>query len=270
MKLKVMNFNICCGDDPGDNTIAARAPRVGMIIDRYDPDVIGFQEYTPVWKPLIDGMLGERYEIFNQYRSESNLESTPILWKKERFECNRKGYFWLSDTPEVESRGWDELFNCFRICEYVVLQERMSGICFTHMNTHFGFGDKGQVASARLIGEKSKLISHYPTFVTGDFNMSAGMPGYMEMTKFFCDVNAVTARNSEATFHNYGENDATIEEIFPALRSKGQSILHIDLCFSGDGIVPLKQFIVKDKPGGGFPSDHYALLSELEIEKWEF
>ncbi len=139
MKLKVMNFNICCGDDPGGNTIAERAPRLGKIVKKYAPDVIGLQEYTPIWKPHIERIFGDEYEIFNKYRAESSLESTPILWKKEKFECLKKGYFWLSDTPDAESKGWDELYDCFRICEYVVLHDKKEGICFTHMNTHYGF-----------------------------------------------------------------------------------------------------------------------------------
>ena len=93
MKLKVMNFNICCGDDPGGNTIAERAPRVEKIVRKYASDIIGLQEYTPVWKPYIERIIGDEYEIFNKYRAESSLESTPILWKKEKFECLKKGYF---------------------------------------------------------------------------------------------------------------------------------------------------------------------------------
>ena len=66
MKLKVMNFNICCGDDPGGNTIAERAPRIGKIIKKYDPDIIGLQEYTPNWAPFITETIGSSYEIFNK------------------------------------------------------------------------------------------------------------------------------------------------------------------------------------------------------------
>ena len=84
------------------------------------------------------------------------MESSPILWKKDKFELLDKGNFWLSDTPEVESRGWDELYNCWRMCEYVILKHIESGKIFTHMNTHYGFGDNGQVKSSKLIYEYSQ------------------------------------------------------------------------------------------------------------------
>lgn len=266
MKLKVMNFNICCGDDPGGNTIAERAPRIGKIIKKYDPDIIGLQEYTPNWAPFITETIGSSYEIFNKYRAKNSAESTPILWKKDRFKCLKYGYFWLSDTPDIESKGWDELFDCYRICEYVVLKENISGTCFTYFNTHYGFGNNGQISSSRLIYERSKQISDFPTVITGDFNMSAETPGYKEMTKYFTDVNAATAKNYDATFHNYGINNSELSEIFPELSKKGSSVLHIDHCFISNDVIPINQYIIKDLPDGGFPSDHYALLNYIEIK----
>lgn len=266
MKLKVMNFNICCGDDPGGNTIAERAPRVEKIVRKYAPDIIGLQEYTPIWKPHIERIIGDEYEIFNKYRAESNLESTPILWKKEKFECLKKGYFWLSDTPDTESKGWDELYDCFRICEYVVLRDKKEGICFTYMNTHYGFGDKGQASSSRLIYERSKIISDFPTVITGDFNMCAGSAGYNEMIKYFTDVNEATVKNYSETFHNYGVKSDDASENSPDEDINGRSKLHIDYCFVNKGVIPLNQRIIKDLPDGGYPSDHYALISELEIK----
>ena len=109
MSIKVMSFNICCSDGPEGHKLEECAPRVTGVLAKYDPDIIGFQEATPRWFGLLNSYINENgYEVFNMYRAESNKESTPMLWKKDRFECLDKGYFWLSDTPEVESKGWDE------------------------------------------------------------------------------------------------------------------------------------------------------------------
>ena len=36
----------------------------------------------------------ENYEIFNKYRTQTGwMESAPILWKKDKLECIKKGYF---------------------------------------------------------------------------------------------------------------------------------------------------------------------------------
>lgn len=63
--------------------------------------------------------------MFLKYRNETvDVEGAPILWKKDKFELIKSGYFWLSDTPEIESKGWDEKYDCFRMCSYVILKDK--------------------------------------------------------------------------------------------------------------------------------------------------
>lgn len=88
-----ISFNIRCANDPNGNSIKERAERLKAVLDKYNADIIGFQEATPEWLDIIKKDYGEKYEIFNRYRDSANLESTPILWKKEHFECIDKGYF---------------------------------------------------------------------------------------------------------------------------------------------------------------------------------
>lgn len=248
MKLKVISFNIRCCDDKDGHSIKERAPRLAKVTEKYDADIIGFQEYTVPWEEQIAKYYPD-YEMFLKYRSVNELEAAPILWKKGKFELLDSGYFWLSDTPEVESRGWDQLYNCWRMCEYVILKHIESGKVFTHMNTHYGFGDKGQIDSSRLIYEYSKKISSNPTFVTGDFNMRPTSLGYAEMTKYFTDVNMVTAKDMITTYHGYGRvNDE-----------------HIDFCFIDDKIKPLYLKTITETVDGKYPSDHYGIYTELEI-----
>lgn len=250
MKITAVSFNIRYGDDANGHSIPERAPRLDALVTPLQPDVIGFQEYTVPWEKEIEKYFGEKYEIFNKYRSVSNLEATPILWKKDKFHCLKKGYFWLSDTPEVESKGWDTL-NCCRICNYAVLKEKQSGKIFTFMNTHFGFGEKGQVDSARLVYEYSKKISNYPTFITGDFNMTPQAAAYKEMTNNFIDVNAVTLKDFGDTFHDYNP--------------KIERNQHIDYCFADENVKPINLTVIDGDIDGKFPSDHFGLFVELEI-----
>lgn len=252
MEISIISFNIRCCSDSNGNSIAERAPRLSTVTSKYDADVIGFQEYRPEWESYIAKFYSDKYDMFNKYRSQKiDIESSPILWKKDKFECVRSGYFWLSDTPEVESRGWDEIYNCFRMCVYVILKDKKTEEMFTFMNTHFGFGDKGQVSSAELIYEYSKKISTYPTFIVGDFNMTPDSAGYAVMTKKFTDVNAVTANDLKTTYHGYNPE-----------KIKDQ---HIDYCFIDKNITPLSQKIIDDLVDNKFPSDHYGLYIILKF-----
>lgn len=251
MKLNVITFNIRCCDDPNGHSIPERAPRLAKVTSCYDADVIGFQEYTPEWEPFIREFYGDRYDMYSVYRCKDDPEGTPILWNKERFEVQKTGCFWLSDTPEVESKGWDELYDCYRICAYVILKDKDGGECFTIMNTHYGFGDKGQTDSSMLIYDYSKKISDNKTFVIGDFNMIPGDAGYNEMLRHFRDVNVCIANDTRSTFHGYTPEIDTRE--------------HIDFCFIDESITPLGYEMITETIEGKFPSDHFGLHIELEL-----
>lgn len=252
MKLNVISFNIRCCDDPDGNSIAERAPRLFTVTSKYGADIIGFQEYRPAWEEYITEFYGEDYDMFSKYRNlTEDIEASPILWRRDKFECLKRGYFWLSDTPETESRGWDERFNCYRMCLYVILKEKESGNTFTVMNTHFGFGDNGQVKSADLIYEYSQKISNLKTFIVGDFNMTPESSGYARMTLNFRDVNALTTKDLRSTYHNYNPEEIKNE--------------HIDYCFVGEGITPINQTLITDTVENKYPSDHFGLFVELDI-----
>lgn len=253
MKINIISFNIRCCDDPNGNSVFERAPRLKEIISRYPADIIGFQEYNKKWQPYITDYYGGQFEIFNKWRTENpkEIESTPILWKKDAFECVKTGFFWLSDTPEVESRGWDELYNCHRMCVYVILKDKNSGKAFTVMNTHFGFGDKGQVKSADLVYEYSKKASQFPTVIIGDFNMTSQKSAYAAMTENFIDVNAVTARDECTTYHGYKPDTVNDKRI--------------DFCFVDKSVSPIDMKTIKDTVDGNYPSDHYGLYVNLDI-----
>lgn len=252
MDLKIISFNIRCCDDKGGNSIEERAPRLNEVITPLNADLIGLQEYRPAWESHIAKYFGEKYEIFNKYRCETtDIESSPILWRKGKFECVKTGYFWLSDTPEVESRGWDEIYNCYRMCVYAILKDKVTGKFFNFMNTHFGFGDKGQMASADLIFDYSKRICDYPTVIVGDFNMRPDSAGYKRMSEYFVDVNAVTAKDMRTTFHGY--------------KPLEHPDSHIDYCFVDRKVEPVSQSIIDTLVDGKYPSDHYGLEIAVKL-----
>lgn len=252
MKLKVISFNILCADFKDERSVANRAPRLISLLKSCDADVIGLQEYTPLWESYITSALGDEYEIYNVWRG--NEESTPILWKKDKFECLKKSRFWFSDTPENMSGWHDNVFPCNRICEYAVLQDKQSKKCFTFMNTHLGFGDELQVKCVRLLTEYANKISEFPTLVTGDFNMTPYSPAYSEMTKSFVDVSAGTDKADFLTTHNYE----------PEIRAKKPNDFHIDYCFVKNGATPLLYGILDQRVDGLYPSDHFGLYIELD------
>ncbi len=245
MELNVVSFNIRCCDDKGGYSIAERAPRLNAVIAPYNADILALQEYRPAWEKHIAAFYDSEYDMFLKYRNQTvDIEASPILWKRDKFALVDSGYFWLSDTPLVESRGWDEVYNCFRMCAWVILEEKSSGTRFAVMNTHFGFGDRGQIKSAELIAGYSASISPYPTVILGDFNMHPDSPAYAVMTEHFCDANMPNPDLS-TTYHGYspeGKNE------------------HIDYCFVNKGVKSAEQKIITETVDGKYPSDHFGLF----------
>lgn len=252
MRIKIISFNIRCVDDENGNSIQERAPRLFAVTAPYDADVIGFQEFTPLWEASINQFFFDKYAFFNQYRTDTGwIESAPILWKKEKFDCLKRGYFWLSDTPEIMSGGWDS-YHHNRICLYVVLKDKKSGKTFVFMNTHLGFGEENQVKSVRLIHQYMEKLTPYPIFITGDFNMTPSSCAYAEMLKRMADVNALTVNDRRSTYHGYNQQNDFDE--------------HIDYCFIDRNLTPTTFKIIDELIENKFPSDHYGIFAELKIK----
>ena len=249
--MKVITFNLRCKDDQGGNSIDERAPRLEKIMQKYDADVIGFQEVTEKWMPYLESYYGNEYEIFNRWRSASSHESTPILWKRSMFECLDKGYFWFSSTPHLESKGEDSRGHC-RICMWVTLRSKTDGSEFTYFNTHFGFGDEYQCKSAKLILDHIKAMNVKAAVVTGDFNMTKKSPAFAVMTSELVDVNAATVNDSATTIHHYKPDN--FKDII------------IDFCFvSKNTVTPVTSKRIDDTVDSMFPSDHFGVYSEVNV-----
>ncbi len=249
MVLDFVSFNIRCCDDPDGNSISERAPRLKKILKPIEADVITFQEVRPKWVPELERDFSDEYESYLCYRSEEKPEGLVTLWKKDRFVCTEKGFFWFSDTPEKESLGWDEKYKCPRICSYTVLKEKGTDFTFLVMNTHFGFGDAGQVKSANLI---KSYRNRYPTMnavVAGDFNMLPQSPGHLALKEEFLDANEETACDRRATYHAYA----------PSPEQK----MHIDYIFCDKSILPKQFLFLEENVDGKYPSDHFGIYSTL-------
>ncbi len=248
--MNIVTFNVRICDDANGNSVNERAPRLKKILEKYNPDIVGFQEATPKWMEFFNEYYGEKFEIFNKYRALNNKESTPIIWKREKYDLIDKGYFWLSDTPWIESLGKDT-WECKRICMWVLLKEKSTNKEFYYFNTHFGFGDEDQLNSVKLIKQTADILNAEAFILTGDFNMHLDSKAYTKMTEYYTDVNMATVKDTGTTFHNYGE----VEDE------------HIDYCFiNSKKISPINSKVIDDTVDGKYPSDHYGIYFELNIK----
>ncbi len=251
--LKIVSYNVRCANDGDGKNIADRAPRFKKVMAQYDPDIMGLQEVVPSWMTHLERDFGSTYSYINQWRAASSQESTPIFWKKSKFTLVESGHFWLSDTPNKESKATSWGAEYYRICMWVKLKVKATGKTFLFFNTHFDTKSSPQVPSAKLVIERAEGMggfSQFAVFCTGDFNMKPDTAGYKEMCKRFNDINRDLENLNTPTYTSY--------------QTKAGSI--IDYCFySFSKVEPLKYQVVEEYVNNGYVSDHSGLYIEARL-----
>lgn len=171
--IKIMSFNIRY-DEPNDgenNWKFRRQSCVDMINDQ-QPDVFGIQEGLVHQVNFLDSALVD-FAFVGEGRDSliKNNEYTAIFYHTSKFDLISSGTNWLSETPEVSSKGWDAKYN--RIMTWAHLKNKEDDKEFIVLNTHFDHrGAQARIESAKLIAQKAAELSGNTlmTFVIGDFN----------------------------------------------------------------------------------------------------
>ncbi len=176
IELKLGTFNIRysnASDSVAGNGWGQRAPHVAGLIRFHDFDIIGTQEgkYHQL-QDMLSMMPGYDYIGVGRDDGIHAGEHSAIFYKTDRFDVVDHGDFWLSETPDRPSKGWDAPSHK-RICSWGVFCDKASGEKVLFINLHMDH--KGVVAraeSARLVLERIKQFGNsMPTIVTGDFNV---------------------------------------------------------------------------------------------------
>lgn len=106
-------------------------------------------------------------------------EYSPVFYRKERFEVLESGTFWLSETPNEVSFGWDAA--CRRVCSYGYFKDKLTKKKFWFFNTHMDHkGKVARVEGAKLVIAKIKELcgKDARVILTGDFNVAQNSPAY--------------------------------------------------------------------------------------------
>ena len=252
---RVMSFNVRCADDP-EGSINNRSKIVTAIIEQYAPDSFGVQEATGKWMGILKGKLGDKYAYVGEPRDNYGpfSEYSAVFYLKDKYNLIDEGTIWLSETPEVKNtKSFDSA--CYRIATWAVLENKETGVRYTHMNTHLDHVlESTRDGQAGVLLEKLKeLQSEGNVIVTGDFNAYPDEDVYKRMIAVTDDV-ASTAKNADSgiTFHNYGKKE-----------DKGQGA--IDFIFTSKGVKADTYKIIRNTVKDMYPSDHYPIVADVIV-----
>lgn len=170
---RMMTFNIRY-DNPkdGDNKWDLRKEELVALLKYYQPSILGLQEALPHQLKYIDAHLSNHAMIGISREGTSNSgEFTAIFYDTSQFQLLEESTFWLSETPDKPSKGWDAALN--RICTYGIFQDKNTQNRFLILNTHYDHkGEKAREMSSKLLLQKIKELNkeNLPLILMGDFN----------------------------------------------------------------------------------------------------
>lgn len=257
-RLATWNLRLNVASD-GPDAWPLRRAQVLALIRYHGWDVFGTQEGLP--EQIADLETLEEFERVGVGRDDGAQrgEHAAIFIRRARFEVLRSGTFWLSETPEKPSKGWDGRC-CHRIATWVALRDRQAPQSppFYVFNTHFDH--EGVVArreSAKLLlARRASLAGDAPSFVIGDFNAAPGSEPVQILLRELLDARATTRTppyGPEGTFNGF-----RIDAPLPAAE-------RIDHILHTRGIEVLKWGALTDSRQGRFPSDHLPVEALVRL-----
>lgn len=255
-QLKLITYNIRY-DNPndGENAWPNRKDYLLSQLAFYEPDVFGIQEALYHQVEQIANALPQYNHVGIARDGEKQGEASPIFYKKNRFDLLQQNTFWLSETPEKISKGWDAELN--RICTYVLLKDKKSKQHFWVFNTHLDhMGELARTNSIQLILNQIKKLNtkNYPVFFMGDFNTKPSEERIINLKKEMNDSFEIAIQKPfgpSGTFNGFNHNKPIIDRIDYIFISKNNTIK------------VMKYAVLSDSKDLKYPSDHLPVYVEI-------
>ncbi len=255
-EIRVASYNLRFNNpDDGENAWSNRKENVKALIRYHDFDIFGTQE--GLVDQLRDLCTMPEYTYFGGGRDDGKDagEHSAIFYKKDRFTVLESGNFWLSETPDKPSLGWDATC-CNRICSWVKFKDKKTRKKFYVFNVHFDH--QGVVArreSGKLMVKKiMEIAQNAPVICTGDFNSTPETEQIQTMQSILNDSYKVTLMPP------YGPMGT-----FSGFRFDAPFKNRIDFVFTGKQITVLKYAALTDAKDQRYPSDHLPVVVDLKL-----
>lgn len=256
--VKVLSYNIRL--DVASDTENRWDNRKAMLteqVEQLSPDFMGVQEALPQQMDYLDSNL-KNYDYIGVGRDDGKREGefSAIFYDKSKYKVIKQSTFWLSETPEKVSFGWDAA--CRRVCTYGLFESTLSKQRIWIFNTHFDHvGNVARVNSAKLILQKIKELNkdNLPFVLTGDFNLEDNSESIKLISSQLNDSRLVAKAitGPVATFNGFKVDE-------PATK-------RIDYIFIPKGIIVKQYKVLLEIKDNRYPSDHFPVYVELVINK---
>ncbi|MDC6350800.1 endonuclease/exonuclease/phosphatase family protein [Zeaxanthinibacter sp. PT1] len=256
--LTVMTYNIRY-DNPKDSLDGweQRSAFLSSQVRFLEPAVFGTQEgLHHQLEDLTNALPG--YEFFGKGRDHGDQrgEYSAVFYKKDQLRLLDQGTFWLSETPDIPSVGWDAALN--RVCTYGLFNTLEGDKKFYVFNAHLDhMGETARQKSLELIIEKVKTLNtdQYPVILMGDFNLEPDHPSIKQLSGEMKDAHDLAPTAFKGPTGTY--NGFNMDEL-PTRR--------IDYIFLSPGDFSVQRYrIISEMVNGRYPSDHFPVVARLRF-----
>ena len=252
---KIISFNVRYSSAPeidGDNRWELRRDASVKMVAQQKPLAMGLQEACPDQIDFLDlNLTGYKHIGVGRDDGKNAGEMMAIYYDTNRLTLLDSGTFWLSETPEKVSIGWDAA--CNRTCTWGHFKVNDTGFEFLYFNTHLDHaGSQARRNSIKLIVAKMAELNpnNVPVFLSGDFNSTTDDTIFEPLKASLKDAREVSAiSDKNITYNGFGK---VIDN--PDTR-KEWVIDHI--FFSG--VNPMAFRVLNGNYGVPFISDHYPI-----------
>lgn len=258
-QMEIMSYNIrYLNETDGENSWSLRKDYLANQIKFYEPEILGVQEAVFEQLEFLKENLPE-YDYVGVGRDDGKEagEFSAIFYDTSEFKVLNQNTFWLSETPDEVSVGWDAAME--RVCTYAFFQEKESEKKFWVFNTHFDhIGKEARKNSAVLILDKIKELNKegHPVILMGDLNLEPEDESIRNIAQKMNDSKTVATKVSfgpEGTFNGYKFGEPVTRRIDYIFTSK-------------DDIEVEKYGVLSDSKDLKYPSDHLPILVELNFK----
>lgn len=262
-EIKIMSFNVRTSamDKDTPNHWDNRKEACIALIKDQKPTIIGFQEavYSAQWVWIKDQLKSEGYDgygVNRQTGKESGSGECPgILYDKSVIKKIEVGTFWLSETPDTPSKGWDARY--YRTATWGLFEHLPTGKQFFYINTHLDHESvTAQVEGMKLIANKFKEYQKEvdALFLTGDLNIEASDKAIDAIKDFMRNARTYANRTDSFGTTNSFESE-----------TKKAKIDHI--YYSKEMKNPVEYYTIRDVYNGvKFVSDHYPIYTIIRLK----
>lgn len=257
--LKLMTYNIRLDlDADGENSWTNRKDFFTSQIQFYEPDIFGVQEAKPNQIDDISQKLDQYHHVGIGRDGVGKGESSAIFYSSKRFTITTSDTFWLSETPNEISKGWDAAFN--RVCTYALFFDKKTKTSFWVFNTHLDhIGEEARTKGIELILSKITALNtkKYPVFFMGDFNSEPNTDRIIELKKAMQDSREIAIQKPfgpSGTFNNF-KHDAPVTKLIDYIFISNNTNLKV-----------LKYAILSDAIDLKYPSDHLPVYVEINLK----